>query len=160
MMAGRIVIPIHNEAGQLVAFAGRWPGEPPDDQGESIPKHKLPPKFRASHVVFNLHRVSPDARAVVLVEGFFDVIELHQAASAPAIALMGTQLSKYQAALITSTFGPDTRIVLAFDDDPAGAKCADHCLATLGRSFWVKAVPYPELLAEFKHRQHPPDTKE
>jgi len=75
----------------------------------------------------------------------------------PAIALMGTNLSERQAELIMSHFSPDTRIVLAFDDDPAGHKCADLCLTTLGRHFWVKSVPYPELLEEFKRRQHPPD---
>ena len=153
MMAGRIVIPIHNEAGQLIAFAGRWPGVPAEGEGEPLPKYKLPPKFKASHVVYNLYRVPPDARATILVEGFFDVIELHQAASVPTIALMGTQLSERQAELITSTFNPDTRIVLAFDPDPAGHKCADTCLTTLGRSFWVKSVPYPDLLAEFKNRR-------
>ena len=155
MMAGRIVIPIHNESAELVAFAGRWPREPPKDK----PKYKLPPKFKASHVVFNLYRVSPDARAVVLVEGFFDVIELHQAAAVPVIALMGAQLSEHQAELITTHFSPDTRIVLAFDDDPAGEKCAETCLAALGRHFWVKAVLYPELLAEFKSRHRAPDTE-
>ena len=67
---------------------------------------------------------------------------------------MGTNLSEHQAELITSTFAPTPRIVLAFDDGPAGHKCADNCLTTLGRSFWVKAVPYQELLEEFKRRSH------
>jgi hypothetical protein len=56
-MAGRIVIPIHNVEGELVAYAGRWPGEPPDD----APKYKLPTGFRKSMEVFNIHRTIEDA---------------------------------------------------------------------------------------------------
>ena len=52
IMAGRIAIPIHNEQGELVAYAGRWPGEPPEGEG----KYKLPAGFHKSHVVYNLHR--------------------------------------------------------------------------------------------------------
>lgn len=52
MMAGRIAIPIHNDAGELVAYSGRWPGDPPE--GED--RYKLPPGFRKSLVLFNFHR--------------------------------------------------------------------------------------------------------
>jgi len=55
LMHGRVVIPIHNEHGDLVAYAGRWPGEEGWPEGEG--KYKLPPNFKKSHVVFNLHRV-------------------------------------------------------------------------------------------------------
>jgi len=34
VMAGRVCIPIHNPGGELVAYAGRWPGEPPEDRSE------------------------------------------------------------------------------------------------------------------------------
>jgi DNA primase len=49
-MTGRVVIPIHNAEGQLVAYAGRWPGTPPD---ELSPKYKLPPGFRKAHEAFH-----------------------------------------------------------------------------------------------------------
>ena len=51
-MSGRIAIPIHNHEGALVGYAGRWPGEPPEER----PKYKLPKGFRKSAEVFNLHR--------------------------------------------------------------------------------------------------------
>src|SRR5260221_14612843 len=51
-MAERIVIPIHNPAGELVAYAGRWPGNPPD----AVSKYKLPAGFGKSLELFNLHR--------------------------------------------------------------------------------------------------------
>ena len=43
MMVGHIVIPIHNVKGELVAYAGRWPGEPPD---ADTPKYKIPAGFQ------------------------------------------------------------------------------------------------------------------
>src|SRR6185369_14026556 len=68
-LAGWIAIPIHNAAGQIVAYAGRWPGKPTDGQA----KYKLPTGFRKSLELFNLHRAcAADARLpLVVVEGFF-----------------------------------------------------------------------------------------
>ena len=69
IMAGRIAIPIHNEHGELVAYAGRWPGIPPEGEG----KYKLPPGFHKSLVVFNLHRARDYAKdsGLIVVEGCF-----------------------------------------------------------------------------------------
>ena len=55
-MKGRVVIPIHNSEGKLVAYAGRWPGAPPED----TPKYKLPFGFKKSLELFNLHRAVQD----------------------------------------------------------------------------------------------------
>src|SRR5262249_16299362 len=52
IMQNRVVIPIHNEQGALVAYAGRSPGDPPEGEG----KYKFPPNFHKSLVLFNLHR--------------------------------------------------------------------------------------------------------
>jgi hypothetical protein len=50
-MKGRVVIPIHNERGELVAYAGR-------SIDGSDPRYKLPAGFHKSHVLFNLHRTA------------------------------------------------------------------------------------------------------
>ena len=75
-MSGRVVIPIHSEGGELVAYAGRAV-----DAAE--PKYKLPAGFKKSAEVFNLHRLialSETARErVVVCEGFFDCMKVHQA---------------------------------------------------------------------------------
>jgi DNA primase len=99
MMRRRIAIPIHNEHGDLVAYAGRWPG----DSGwpEGTDKYMLPPKFQKMRVLFNLNRVIkgmlelrwPDHEGhVVVVEGFFGAFAVHPLA--PCVALMGSVLSK------------------------------------------------------------------
>ena len=98
-MTGRIVVPIHNAEGQLVAYAGRWPGTPPD---EDTPKYKLPPGFRKAQEVFNLHRAmrEPQTRRCMIVEGFFDCIWLWQHGIRRVVALMGSSCRRAQAALI------------------------------------------------------------
>src|ERR1019366_9420159 len=86
-MSGRIVIPIENEAGELVAYAGR-------SIDGSEPKYKLPAGFKKSQVLYNLGRALEEDSmgAVVLVEGFFDCIKVVQAERA-CVALMGCSLS-------------------------------------------------------------------
>jgi DNA primase len=62
-MQGCIVIPIHNDDGILVAYAGRA-------LGESEAKYKFPVLFRKSLMLFNLHRAAKHGRTVVVVEAF------------------------------------------------------------------------------------------
>ena len=82
-----IVIPINNVKGELVAYAGRFPGEPP----EGVPKYKLPAGFRKSQELFNFDRafMEPKDKPLVIVEGFFDAIKLHQHGCRKMVALMG-----------------------------------------------------------------------
>src|SRR2546423_8282068 len=95
IMKGRVVVPIWNVQGELIAYAGRWPdNEPPEGEG----KYKLPPGFHKSLEIFNLHRAKTCARGhgLVIVEGFFDVMRLSQSGVCHAVALMGSSLSEAQ----------------------------------------------------------------
>src|ERR1019366_6496631 len=67
-MHDRIVIPIHNSEGELVAYAGR-------SIDGSEPRYKFPAGFHKSLELFNLHRVKGEV-SVVLVEGFFDCMKV------------------------------------------------------------------------------------
>ena len=129
LMKGRIAIPIHNEQGELVAYAGRWPGDPPDGEG----KYKLPAGFHKSLVVFNLHRVKDQVRSegLILVEGFFDCMRLWQAGLHNVVALMGSSLSPEQEALIVKAVGPKGKVALLFDEDEAGWACREEVLSLL-----------------------------
>lgn len=74
LMKERIAIPINNEQGELVAYAGRYAGEPPEDEE----KYLLPPGFGKSQVLFNLDQARELAtdQGLIVVEGFFDVFNL------------------------------------------------------------------------------------
>jgi DNA primase len=146
--SGLITIPIHNEHGELVAYTGRWPAEE-IPTGET--KYKFPPQFRASHVVYNLHRVALDTSdELVLVEGFFDVWTLWEEGITDVVALMGTALSEVQQQLILDRMGREGKILVAFDDDPPGRKGAEACLARLGWHVLVRAAPFQKLVNRFR----------
>lgn len=134
-MSGRVVIPIHNERGELVAYAGRA-------IDGSEPKYKLPGGFHKSLVLYNLHRCLErgDASTVVVVEGFFDAIAVH-VAGYPCVALMGSSLSQEQERLVCGNFAG---VIVMLDGDEAGRAGTDDCLLRLGRRMWVKAVPLDE----------------
>ena len=140
-MTGRVVIPIHNGDGQLVAYAGRWPGTPPD---EDTPKYKLPPGFRKAQEAFNLHRAmrEPGETPLVIVEGFFDCLALWQHGIRRVVALMGSSLSSPQERLIAAAVSPPSRIVLMLDEDPAGRAARDEIAARLSKLCFVRIVVF------------------
>jgi DNA primase len=137
MMKGRIAIPIHDADGNLVAYAGRWvSGELP--AGEE--KYKLPPGFKKSHVLYNLHRVKGE-KSLVVVEGFFSALRLHRL-GIPAVALMGRSLSQEQEKLLQE--GGVKSLTLMLDGDPPGREAQAELLVRLSRKFSVRAAELPD----------------
>jgi DNA primase len=140
-LAGRIAIPIHDLGGHLVGYAGRWPGQPPEER----PKYKLPKGFRKSAEVFNLHRAAeqPNDRPLILVEGFFDCIRLWQAGIEWCASLMGSSLSPAQEKLICETVPKGGYIELLFDEDDAGRKGREEAARRLASHAYVRIIPLP-----------------
>jgi DNA primase len=140
MLAGWIAIPIHNAEAKLVAYAGRWPGRPP----EGTPRYRLPRGFRKSLELFNLHRAMLAERSLplVVVEGFFGCMNLWQAGHRRVVSLMGSMLSCAQEQLIVKTVGCDGKVILLFDEDAAGRKGRAEARARLARSVKVAAVKF------------------
>jgi DNA primase len=135
-MSGRVVIPIHNERGELVAYAGRA-------VDDSEPRYKLPRGFHKSLELFNLHRAigeSASTGRVVVVEGFFDCMKVSQAGF-PCVALMGSSLSEAQQELLAHHF---KNACLMLDGDKAGRDATDELLVRLGRRMWVWTIVLPD----------------
>lgn len=134
-MAGRIVIPIHNERGYLIAYAGRAL----DDDTE--PRYKLPGGFEKSLELYNLHRAAAmERRGVIVVEGFFDAMKVHQAGFPFAVALMGNSLSVAQARKLA----PFGRVLVMLDGDVAGKEAAPKIAAQLAYDLAVQIVAVPD----------------
>lgn len=134
-MSGRIVFPIHNEAGQLIAYAGR-------SVDDTEPRYKFPAGFHKSLELFNLHRVIGEENArrrVVVVEGFFDCLGV-TAAGFPCVALMGSALSGGQEHSLAEHF---KAACILLDGDDAGQDATKDCLARLGKRMWVWAPSLP-----------------
>jgi DNA primase len=99
IMRGTIAIPIHDQEGELVAYAGRR--LKPSDIRE-FGKYKLPKGFRKELVLYNLHRAKEHQaeKGLILVEGFFTVLKLYEAGFPNVVAAMGCELSDAQARLL------------------------------------------------------------
>jgi DNA primase len=135
-MAERIAIPIHNEQGHVVAYAGRFPGEPPGD----TPKYKLPQGFRKSLELFNLARAikEPADKPLVIVEGFFDCMKLHQNGCRKVVALMGSTMSAAQEELIGKHTDRKSQVIVMLDEDEAGRAGRADIAARLATFVFVK----------------------
>lgn len=148
-MTGHVVIPIHNAEGQLVAYAGRWPGTPPEDQ----PKYKLPPGFKKSLELFNLHRAiqSDGSQSLVIVEGFFGCVKLHQHGCRKVVALMGSSLSAAQEELIRKHTNTNSHVIVMLDEDEAGQAGREDIACRLSRFCFVKVHQFNKPGAQPEH---------
>ncbi len=114
----RVIIPIRDPQGRIIAFGGRILGE-----GE--PKYLNSPQtplFDKSQVVFGLDMAKRAIRArdqVVLVEGYMDVISAHQRGFKNVVAAMGTSITPQQIRLLSRY---SRNFVFALDADAAGAR--------------------------------------
>ena len=132
-LAGRCVIPIRDEEGRLVAYAGRAVN------GQE-PKYRFPAGFRKSQVLFNLDRAMQTCgRNVIVVEGFFDAMKVHQAGH-PVVALMGSSFSQRQSELLLSHFAG---VKLMLDGDETGRRAAEVIAELLGPKASVRKVELP-----------------
>jgi len=115
----RIMIPIRDENGKMAGFGARIVD--PND----IPKFLNSPEtplFTKGHILYGLDRARKPIRAAdqaVIVEGYMDVIALHQAGYENVVSPMGTALTEDQLRLLKKS---SRRIVLALDPDTAGQK--------------------------------------
>jgi DNA primase len=117
---GRLMIPIRDARGRVIAFGGRILG-----QGE--PKYLNSPDtplFDKGRTLYNLDLASPatrSARRLIVVEGYMDVIALDRAGIAEAVAPNGTAVTEAQ---LERMWRLDPHPILCFDGDSAGQKAA------------------------------------
>lgn len=140
MMAERIAIPIHNPEGNVVAYAGRFPGEPAED----TPKYKLPQGFRKSLELFNIDRAGKEPGPLVIVEGFFGCMKLHQFGCRKVVALMGSTLSAAQEELIRKHTDHNSQVIVILDEDEAGRAGREDIAVRLARFVFVKVHTFDQ----------------
>jgi len=136
---GRFMVPIRDTRGRVIGFGGRI-------LGEGQPKYLNSPQtplFNKSHVLFGLDLAKGAIRAqgrAVIVEGYMDVLQAHQAGFNNVIASMGTALTEYQLALLkrmTKTY------ILALDPDLAGDQGTLRGLSVARQTLDRQTVPVP-----------------
>ncbi len=145
-MRGRVIFPIADRRGRVIAFGGRI-------LGEGQPKYLNSPEtplFHKGRTLYGLGqalRPAKDAGEVVVAEGYMDVIALSQAGFPQAVAPLGTALTEEQIAELWRLVPEPT---LCFDGDTAGeraaARAADRALPLLkpGQSLRFAMLPEGE----------------
>jgi DNA primase len=126
----RVVFPIANESGRVIAFTGRTLAT----DEKAGPKYLNSPEtaiYSKSRVLFNLHQAKEAIRAlnyVILVEGQMDCISVFAAGFHNVIASSGTAFTAAQAALLARF---SKQALVNFDPDAAGAKATERTLGLL-----------------------------
>jgi DNA primase len=122
----RVMFPIRDRRGRIISFGGRTLGDAP-------PKYVNGPEtdvFSKRRTLYALDLAREGVRgdaALVVVEGYMDVIALHQAGFAGAVAPLGTALTAEQ---LEEAWRIDPSPVLCFDGDAAGARAAARAAET------------------------------
>lgn len=120
----RIMFPILNQKGRIVAFGGRI-----IDQGEpkylNSPETDLFTKGREIYNLFSARKAIRAAQCIVVVEGYMDVVTLSQYGIEYAVATLGTAITSYH---IQKLLRQSDKIVFCFDGDNAGKKAAWRAL--------------------------------
>ena len=138
----RIMFPIHNDVGEVIAFSGRIL----DSQAEAAKYVNSPetPLFRKGRVLFGLHKTKRgliEADCAIVCEGQLDLITLFEAGIANVVAPQGTAFTEQQARILKRFV---SEVVLCFDADAAGQKAAERSLdALLQNNLVVRVAEMP-----------------
>ncbi len=143
---GRIIFPIGDRAGRVVAFGGRV-------LGEGQPKYLNSPEtpvFEKGRVLYGwsaARHAGDDGPGVIVTEGYMDVIALNRAGFTGAVAPLGTALTEFQ---LNELWRLAAEPILCFDGDAAGQNAAARALRRAlpllkpGRSLRFAALPAGE----------------
>jgi DNA primase len=121
----RIMFPIHDTRGRVIAFGGRTLGNDPAKYLNSPET----PLFHKGRQLFGLYEARQAAKSalpyLIVVEGYMDVVMLHQHGLSEAVATLGTATTREHLHLLFKT---SPRIVFCFDGDRAGRSAAWRAL--------------------------------
>ncbi|MDD2409241.1 MAG: DNA primase [Bacilli bacterium] len=115
----RIIFPINNEKGEVIAFSGRIYNN--EDTNKYV-NSKESIIFKKSNILFNYDKAKSEAKKskeIFIVEGFLDAIRMHIIGVKNVVATMGTALTKEHALLLKKL---NVKIILLMDNDEAGEK--------------------------------------
>ena len=145
----RVIFPVHNVSGRVVAFGGRTlRTDKKVAKYQNSPESEIYSKSRELYGLFFAKKAIQQEDMAIMVEGYADVISMHQAGVENVVASSGTSLTEEQIRLL----GRFTRnITLMYDGDKAGVKAALRGVdLVLKEDMNVRIVLLPE--------EHDPDT--
>ena len=124
----RIVFPIFNAQNQPIGFGGRV-------MDDALPKYLNGPEtpvYNKSRSLYGLNvarRKCRETGAVYVVEGYFDLLSMHQVGLTNTVATLGTSLTAEHVRILRGFVGEEGKAVLVYDSDQAGIKAAQRSVA-------------------------------
>ena len=139
---GRIMFPICNDVGEVIAFSGRVLKN--DAEGAKYLNSPETSLFRKGNILFGLHKTKRaliDAGCAIICEGQLDLITLFETGITNVVAPQGTAFTEKQARVLKRFVN---EVVLCFDADAAGQKAAERSLdALLENDLIVRVAEMP-----------------
>jgi len=133
LFSGRLMFPITDRQGRIVAFGGRALPAAVQPDGREPPKYINSPEteiYKKGQTLFAIDLAKNEMRqkkSVYLAEGYMDVMALHQAGIVNAVAPLGTSFTDEQAGWLRRWVD---KVILIFDSDEAGQKAAYKAIIT------------------------------
>jgi DNA primase len=124
----RIIFPIFNGQNQPIGFGGRV-------MDDALPKYLNSPEtpiYNKSRSLYGLNRARQrcrETRTVHVVEGYFDLLSMHQFGMENTVATLGTSLTADHVQILKGFVGEGGNAVLVYDSDQAGIKAAQRSVA-------------------------------
>lgn len=144
---GRLMLPIEDARGRVIAFGGRILTKEKTDAPKYLNSPDTP-LFDKGRTLYNLHRAAPAARQsgrMIVVEGYMDVIALAAAGIGECVAPLGTALTEHQIEMLWRQVETP---ILCFDGDTAGQRAAmraiSRALPLLRPAHSLRIVRLPE----------------
>jgi DNA primase len=131
---GRIIFPIFESNMHVIGFGGRV-------LDDSMPKYLNSPETRLynkSHSLYGLHLAKLKCRQseeVYIVEGYFDLLALHQHGIQNSVATLGTSITAGHVQILRGFIGKNGKIILVFDSDDAGIKAAQRSIEVFDKGY-------------------------
>ena len=140
----RLIFPIFTPGGNIVAFGGRALSDEIQPKYLNSPDSEI---FKKGDILYGLYQAKSTIRMkgfAIVVEGYFDVIKMHEAGFSNAIAPMGTALTENQSLVLRRY---TKNVLLLYDGDEAGRKAVDRSIPILlkaGLNVTISLLPEGE----------------
>lgn len=153
---GRVIFPIHNVSGRIVGFGARiLTSDKTIAKYLNSPESEIYHKSRILYGLYQSRKAIGDADNCLLVEGYTDVISLHQAGIQNVVASSGTSLTTEQIRLIKRF---TLNITILYDGDPAGIKASFRGIDMIlseGMNVRILLFPDNDDPDSFARKHHP-----
>ena len=123
----RLIFPIHNTKGSVIGFGGRVLSSKDNPKYLNSPETPLFSKSKELYGLYHCRKYSRKIDAIIVVEGYMDVIALHQQGITNVVATLGTATTSSHLQILSRTA---ETIVFCFDGDKAGREAAWKALKT------------------------------